>query len=104
MTAVRLSSPCSILQQKIFTYGVADKCKASLPAKVGHKSGEVAVGKAWVIPASHVLCLSTESHISCEHPPNTEQWVHCERSCCHVGGKEKLSHVLLCMDDVALFE
>lgn len=100
VAAFRLSGPCSILQQKIFTFGVAYKYKAPLPGKVGHKSGKV-VGKAWVIPACHLLCFSTESDISSEHPPNTE---HCERSHCYTGGKEKLSHILLCMGDVAVFE
>lgn len=68
-------------------------------AKVGYKSGEV-VGKAWVFPACHLWCFSTESDISSEHPPNTE---HCERSHCYTGGKEKLPHILLCMGDVAVF-
>lgn len=67
MAAFRLSGPCSILQQKIFTFGVAYKYKAPLPGKVGHKSGKV-VGKAWVIPACHLLCFSTVSDISSEHP------------------------------------
>lgn len=67
VAAFRLSGPCSILQQKIFTFGVAYKYKAPLPGKVGHKSGKV-VGKAWVIPACHLLCFSTVSDISSEHP------------------------------------
>lgn len=78
------------------------KYKAPLPVKVGCKSGEVALGKAWAIPAHHLL--STESDIFWEHSPNTERSVHGEKSCCYTGGKEKLSHVLWCMGGVVVCE
>lgn len=84
--------------------GIAEKCKAPLPGKEGHRSREPAVKRAWAIPALHLSDLSKASDISREHSSNAAQSVHCVRNRCYIGGKEKLSHILLCTDDVGVFE
>lgn len=104
--SIWLSIQHSILQEKVYTTyaGIAEKCKAPLPGKAGHRSGEPAVKRAWAIPALHLSDLSKASDISREHSSNAEQSVHCVRNRCYIGGKEKLSHILLCTDDVGVFE